>query len=162
VDKLRVTFPISASYVASVKPGDDAEVRISVLGQSFKAKVSRISQKVESSTRTMEAQVDLPNPGGKLTAGLYATVAVRIDRKSSTLVLPVEAVAREKTGSTVLLITSAKKLESRVVTVGTETPTQLEIASGLAEGDLVLVGSRAQYSPGQLVEPKMVELPKMD
>lgn len=162
VDKLRVTFPISASYVASVKPGDDAEVRISVLGQSFKAKVSRISQKVESATRTMEAQVDLPNPGGKLTAGLYATVALRIDRKSGTLVLPVEAVAREKTGATVLLITPGKKLESRVVTVGTETPTQLEIATGLAEGDLVLVGSRAQYSPGQLVEPKMVELPKMD
>jgi RND family efflux transporter MFP subunit len=162
VDKLRVTFPISSSYVASVKAGDEAEVRIPVLGQTFKAKVSRISQKVETATRTMEAQVDLPNPGGKLTAGLYATVVVKIDRKDGTLVLPVEAVAREKTGATVLLITRDKNLESRVVTVGTETPPKFEISTGLAEGDLVLIGSRAQYSPGQLVEPKMVELPKMD
>jgi RND family efflux transporter MFP subunit len=162
VDKLRVTFPVSASYVASVKPGDEAEVRIPVLGQSFKAKVSRISQKVESATRTMEAQLDLPNPGGKLTAGMYATVMLKIDRRSSALVLPVEAVTREKTGSTVFVITPDKKLESRAVTVGTETPARLEIASGLVEGDLVMVGSRAQYSPGQLVEPKVVELPKMD
>ena len=81
---------------------------------------------------------------------------------SSALVLPVEAVTREKTGSTVFLITADKKLERRAVTVGTETPTRLEIASGLAEGDLVMVGSRAQYSAGQLVQPKVVELPKMD
>jgi RND family efflux transporter MFP subunit len=157
-----VTFPISASYVASVKPGDEAEVRISVLGQTLKAKVSRISQKVETATRTMEAQIDVPNPDGKLTAGLYATVALKIDRRSSTLLLPVEAVAREKTGSTVFLITPQKKLESRVVTIGTETPTRVEIANGLSEGDLVVIGSRAQFSPGQGVEPKIVELPKMD
>jgi RND family efflux transporter MFP subunit len=162
VDRLRVTFPVSSSYVAAVKVGDDAEVRVSVLGQSFQAKIARISQKVETATRTMEAQVDLPNPGGKLTAGMYATVALKVDRKNSALVLPVEAVTREKTGSTVFLITSEKKLESRAVTVGTETPTRLEIATGLVEGDLVMVGSRAQYSPGQLVEPKVVELPKMD
>ena len=117
---------------------------------------------VETATRTMEAQIDLPNPGGKLTAGLYATVVLKIDRKADTLVLPVEAVAREKMGATVFLITRDKKLESRAVKVGTETPTRLEIATGLAEGDLVVVGSRAQFSPGQMVEPKLVELPKMD
>jgi RND family efflux transporter MFP subunit len=145
-----------------VKPGDEAEVRISVLGQTLKAKVSRISQKVETATRTMEAQIDVPNPDGKLTAGLYATVALKIDRRSSTLLLPVEAVAREKTGSTVFLITPEKKLESRVVTIGTESPTRVEIANGLSEGDLVVIGSRAQFSPGQGVVPKIVELPKMD
>lgn len=162
IDKLRVAFPISVSYVAAVKEGDEAEVRIPALGQSFKGKISRISQKVETATRTMEAQVDLPNPGGKLIAGVYATVVLKLDRKSTALVLPVEAVAREKTGSTVFLITADKKLESRAVTVGTESPTRLEIVSGLVEGDLVMVGSRAQFSAGQNVEPKVVELPKMD
>lgn len=162
IDKLRVAFPISVSYVAAVKEGDEAEVRIPALGQSFKGKISRISQKVETATRTMEAQVDLPNPDGKLIAGVYATVVLKLDRKSTALVLPVEAVAREKSGSTVFLITADKKLESRAVTVGTESPTRLEIVSGLAEGDLVMVGSRAQFSAGQAVEPKVVELPKMD
>lgn len=162
VDNLRITFPISASYVASVKPGDEAEIRITVLGETVKGKVSRISQKVETATRTMEAQVDLPNPGGRLTAGLYATVALKIDRKPGALVVPVEAVTREKAGSTVFLVNRDKKLESRPVTVGTESPTRLEISSGLVEGDLVMVGSRAQYSPGQAVEPKVVELPKLD
>lgn len=162
IDKLRVAFPISVSYVAGVKVGDEAEVRISALGQSFKGKISRISQKVETATRTMEAQVDLPNPDGKLIAGVYATVVLKLDRKSSALVVPVEAVAREKSGATVFFINADKKLESRAVTVGTESPTRLEIASGLAEGDLVMIGSRAQFSAGQAVEPKVVELPKMD
>jgi hypothetical protein len=47
-----------------------------------------------------------------------------------------------------------------VVTVGLETPTKLEILSGLAENDLVMIGSRALITVGQTVQPKLLEATK--
>ena len=162
VDLLRVAFPVSVSYVAGVKVGDESEIRIQSLTKKFAAKITRVSQKVETTTRTMEAQIDLPNADNSLIAGVYATVVLKIDRRKDALVVPIEAVARDKGTSSVYLITKENKIEAKNITVGTESPTHLEIKEGLAEGDLVMVGSRAQYSHGQSVQPKQVELPKMD
>jgi RND family efflux transporter MFP subunit len=162
VDRLRVAFPVSVSYVAGVKVDDEAEIRIPSLGRKFNAKISRIARKVETATRTMEAQIDLPNPDGQLTAGVYATVLLKVDRRAGALVLPVEAVVREKESATVLLVNRENQLETRKVRVGTESPTHLEIVEGLAEGDLALVGSRAQFHSGQRVEPKKVKLPTLE
>lgn len=162
VDLLRVAFPVSVSYVAGVKVGDEAEIRIPSLAKKFTGKITRVSQKVETSTRTMEAQIDLPNADNSLIAGVYATVVLKIDRRNDALVLPIEAVVRDKGTASVYLITKENKIEARNITVGTESPTHLEIKEGLAVGDLVMVGSRAQFSHGQSVQPKQVELPKMD
>lgn len=161
VDLLRVAFPVSVSYVASVKMGDEAEIRIPSLTKKFSGKITRVSQKVETSTRTMEAQIDLPNPDRSLIAGVYATVMLKIDRRSNALILPIEAVTRDKSTASVYLIQD-NKIEARNITVGTESPTHLEIVEGLAEGDLVMVGSRAQFFHGQSVQPKQVELPTLD
>ncbi|MBE7494009.1 MAG: efflux RND transporter periplasmic adaptor subunit [Verrucomicrobiaceae bacterium] len=161
VDLLRVAFPVSVSYVAGVKVGDEAEISIPSLTKKFSAKITRVSQKVETSTRTMEAQIDLPNPDRSLIAGVYATVMLKIDRRNNALVLPVEAVTRDKSTASVYLIKDGK-IEERNIAVGTESPTHLEVIKGLAEGDLVMVGSRAQFSHGQSVQPKQVELPTLD
>lgn len=161
VDLLRVAFPVSVSYVAGVRVGDEAEIRIPSLTKTFSAKITRVSQKVETATRTMEAQIDLPNEDRSLIAGVYATVMLKIDRRGDALVLPVEAVTRDKSTASVYLV-KAGKLEARNITVGTESPTHLEIKEGLAEGDLVMVGSRAQFFHGQSVQPKQVELPTLD
>ncbi len=162
VDLLRVAFPVSVSYVASVKVGDEALIRIPSLRKEFSGQITRASQKVETSTRTMEAQIDLPNPDRALIAGVYATVMLKIDRRNDALILPLEAVTREKSTASVFLITKENKIEARNITAGTESPTHLEIVDGLAEGDLVMVGSRAQFFHGQSVQPKQVELPTLD
>ncbi|MBV6498140.1 MAG: Efflux pump periplasmic linker BepF [Prosthecobacter sp.] len=162
VDLLRVAFPVSVSYVASVKVDDEALIRIPSLKKEFAGRITRVSQKVETSTRTMEAQIDLPNPGRSLIAGVYATVILKIDRRNDALVLPLEAVTREKSTASVYLITKDNKIEARNITIGTESPTHVEIADGLAEGDRVMVGSRAQFYHGQSVQPRQVTLPTLD
>lgn len=156
VDLLRVAFPISVSYVAGVNDGDEAEVLIPSLAKKITAKISRLSQKVETSTRTMEAQIDLPNPDGNLIAGVYATVTLKVGRKNNVLTLPVTAVAQDKGAASVFLVSKDHKIEKRDVQVGLESPTHVEILQGLAEGDLVMIGSKAQFSNGQSVQPKQV------
>jgi RND family efflux transporter MFP subunit len=162
VDLLRVAFPVSVSYVASVKVSDEALIRVPSLKKEFQGKISRVSQRVETSTRTMEAQIDLPNADLSLTPGVYATVLLKIDRRNNARILPLEAVTREKGTSSVYLITKENKIEARNIQTGTESPTHIEVVDGLAEGDLVMVGSRAQFYHGQSVQPKQVELPTLD
>jgi RND family efflux transporter MFP subunit len=157
-DKLRISFPVSLSFVSLVKVGGPADVRIPSLGKTFPATISRFSRRVENSTRTMDVEVDLPNPDLLLTPGIYATVVLKLNQRDHVLFAPMEAVARDKKPPTVYLINKEGKIEERVVKIGMETPTRLEIVSGLEENDLVVFGGRAQIKPGQSVESKLIEL----
>ena len=159
-DKLRAVFPISSSFVARVKIGDPVDIRVAGTSKTISGKVARFSRKVETDTRTMEAEVDVENKDLALIPGMYASAVLKIDRKEQALVAPVEAVLREKTGATAWVVTKDNRIEERIVTVGLETPTKLEILSGLAENDLVMIGSRALITVGQTVQPKLLEATK--
>jgi hypothetical protein len=52
-------------------------------------------------------------------------------------------------------VNAARTLEHREIVVGMETPERAEVKSGLAEGDLVVLGNRSQYKPGQKVDPQL-------
>lgn len=156
-EKLRVVFPVSISYVSGIKVGDAVEIRIGALNRTLSGKVARFNRKVETATRTMDAEVEVPNADLTLIPGIYATAILQTERHENTLVAPVEAVARDKGGASVLIINQAGKLEERQVTVGLETPSKLEILSGVKEGELVMIGSRTQVAPGQTVEAKLTE-----
>lgn len=159
-DKLRAVFPISSSFVARVKMGDPVDIRVAGTSKTISGKVARFSRKVETDTRTMEAEVDVENKDLALIPGMYASAVLKIDLKEQALVAPVEAVLREKTGATAWVVTKDNRIEERIVTVGLETPTKLEILSGLAENDLVMIGSRALITVGQTVQPKLLEAAK--
>ena len=80
---------------------------------------------------------------------------MKIDRKPNALGVPVTAVARKGTPS-VFLINKNGKIEERTVKLGLETPYDIEITSGLKEGDIVMIGNRTGVTPGQQVSAKIV------
>jgi RND family efflux transporter MFP subunit len=153
---LRLVFPVSASFVSAIKQGDLVEVSIPGLSRKVEAKISRSSQKVDFSTRTMEAEVDIENPEYSLIPGMYAAVRVRVERKNQAIVAPIATIARKGDSATVYLITKDGIIEERSVKLGLESPFKIEILSGLAEGDMLLMGNRSSVNPGQHVTPKVV------
>jgi hypothetical protein len=64
--------------------------------------------------------------------------------------------------SSVYVINSQNEIEERPVMLGLETPNRFEVVSGLKEGELVLIGSRSQFSAGQKVAPKVIDVPSPD
>jgi multidrug efflux pump subunit AcrA (membrane-fusion protein) len=104
----------------------------------------------------METEVEVPNPDLKLIPGMYATVALRFDRRPGALALPVEAI-NANSSSTVYLVDGDQRIEERPVKLGIESPDDYEVLAGLKAGDLVVVGSRAGIQPGEKVIPQMVE-----
>ncbi len=108
------------------------------------------------STRTMETEVDVPNPGLILMPGMYASAVLNLDQRDNALSLPVQAISSSDKDATVFLVNADRKIEERRVKLGIETPTRFEIVSGLKENDLVIVGSRSALRIGQRVEPRPV------
>jgi multidrug efflux pump subunit AcrA (membrane-fusion protein) len=110
----------------------------------------------------METEVDVPNPNLLLVPGMYAEVNLTLERRDGVLAIPLSAVDTDGDGqaaqSKVMVVTPSNRLEVRKVTLGLETANFVEILSGLKDGDLVVIGSRASLQPGQEVIPKVTSM----
>jgi len=152
--RLRLDFPVSVDYVQDVRIGDPVDVRIDSLGRTFTGKISRFTHRVDETTRTMIAELEVDNPKLTLIPGMYATVVLKADQRPNAVAIPTEAITAGK--STVYVVNTNNEVEERTVTLGLETPTKYEVLSGVKEGELVLVGNASQVKRGEKVEPKLV------
>ena len=105
----------------------------------------------------MITEIEVPNPDLKLVPGMYATVVLKVDQHSHALAIPIQAVTSTK-APTVLVLNQDNQIEERAVKLGLQTADRYEVLSGLAEGDLVVVGSRMAFQPGEKVEPKPAQI----
>ena len=153
--RLRLTLPVSVSYVAGIRVGEPVQIHVQSTGLDLTQNVSRFERKVNTATRTMNVEVDVTNADLTITPGMYATATLEVERHDNTLAVPVAAVAR-KENATVFVVTPQNMLEERIVQIGLETPTLLEITRGLQDGERVMIGSRGHVQPGQPVAPKVI------
>lgn len=154
-DRLRLDIPVSVQYVSRINVGDPVDIRVDWLGTNFTGTIARSTRRVDTATRTMEVEVDVSNADLRLIPGMYASVVLRLEHRDHALVVPVEAVSREKS-CTVFVVDKDDKIEERTISLGMETPRKIEVLAGLAENELVMIGSRTQVKPGQKVEPKLI------
>jgi RND family efflux transporter MFP subunit len=155
---LRLVIPVPESAVSKIRLGGSVEVSVSALGKKFQGKVARFADQVDMATRTMHTEVDVPNPTGELVPGMYASASLVLNDERNALAVPIQAVSRTEDRVSVLLIDKQDKVDERSVQIGIETPDQVEILSGLSEGDLVVVGNRSQLQPGMAVQPKIISV----
>jgi RND family efflux transporter MFP subunit len=152
---LRLILPVPESAVPTVHIGQGVEVRVSSLKRSFPGKVARFSGKLSLQTRTMDTEVDVPNPGLVLYPGMYAEVDLTLARRNRALAVPLTAVDAD---GKVMVVTPNNRVEVRKIALGLETASQVEVRSGLNEGDLVVIGSLSSLDPGQEVRPKVTTM----
>jgi RND family efflux transporter MFP subunit len=138
-----------------VRVGDPATVRVDAIGKTFDGKVTRSAGALDSSTRTMQVEIDVPNKDGQLTPGMYAQVKLNVAHSGESLTVPVQAV--DQTGTPyVLLVDSANKVEKKNVHVGVSTPTRVEILSGVNQGDRIVAVNLPEYQNGEAVTPRQI------
>lgn len=152
---LRLVIPVPESAVPEIRLGTAVEVHVPVLNKSFRGTVARFADEVDLSTRTMHTEIDVPNPKLELVPGVYAEASITLSEKRNALAVPIQAVIRTEDRTTVLTVDKNNKIQERTVQLGIETPNQVEILSGLTEGEMVVVGNRSQLRPGLTVQPKV-------
>ncbi|HEY2017239.1 MAG TPA: efflux RND transporter periplasmic adaptor subunit [Bryobacteraceae bacterium] len=167
---LRLILPVPESAVPTVHIGQQVEVRVPTMNRAFPGKVSRFEGKLSLATRTMDTEVDVPNPSLLLMPGMYAEVDLSLAHRNAVLAIPVTAVDLETEAAQpqggkpvaakgrVMVVTPNNRVEARQIVLGLETANKVEVRSGLNEGDMVVIGSRAGLQAGQEVRPKLTAM----
>lgn len=157
---LRLILPVPESAVPTVHIGQAVEVRVNTLNRNFPGRVTRFDNKVSLATRTMDTEVDVPNPDLILIPGMYAEVNLTLDSRAHVVVVPVPAidVGSDEFSGQVYVVTPENHVEIRKVKLGLQTATKVEIAAGLQAGDMVVIGNRSGLQPGQTVQPKVTAM----
>ncbi len=155
-DHLRLVIPVPERAVADIHLGQT--VAVSALHKTFQGKFVRFSDQIDTETRTMHTEVDVPNNNYELVPGMYASVQIPLHKSDRALTVPVQSVqaAGEDRGS-VLVLGSDNRIGKRNVTLGLRSATDIEITSGLRENELVVFGGQGQYKPGQTANPKVID-----
>jgi len=154
--KLRLVVPVPESAVPEIHLGSVVNVRVPALGRTFEGKVARFADALDQQTRTMQTEIDVENPDGALVDGMYAETNLILKQKDGALTVPVLAVNRNGASASVLLVNPEGRLEERRVTLGEEGTENVEVVSGLAEGDRVVIGSRSEFKAGDKVQPRPI------
>jgi RND family efflux transporter MFP subunit len=151
----RLVIPVPESYVGYIKAGDPVDVRLPTLNKEVEGKVARFSFAVGDQTRTMHTEVDVPNPKGDLFPGVYAVATLTLNQSPNALTAPIAAVQREGDHATVYVVGPDNTVQIRQIQVGIEGENDVQILSGLSDGDEVIVGDRSSLKPGQHVHSQI-------
>jgi len=154
---LRLILPVPESAVSKVRLGQTVDVIVPSMQRTFPGRVARFAGKIQQSTRTIDTEVDVANPGLTLMPGMYAQVSLRLEEQPNALAVPPDAVERSGKEAHVYTVDSSGVLRIVPVTTGMETAQRLEVRSGVQEGDLVVVGRHAGLKDGDKVQTKISE-----
>lgn len=154
VNVLRLRIPVPESLAGSVRVGEPADVTVQATGGHFVGHVTRFTDALDRTTRTMQVEIDVANDTYKLQPGMYANVALQVQNHSDALTVPTNAIQRSHDTTTVLLVDPQNRVQQREVRIGIDDGNNVEILSGLSPGDRLIIGNLVSYQPGQLVRPK--------
>jgi len=151
---IRVSAFVPQDAAVGVAPGVDAVVRVpEIPDREFPGTVTRIADALEPGTRTLLTVVDIPNPDGALTPGIYCTIELHIPRKTPSLSVPADAIIFNRNGMQVAVVSNGKA-ELRKVGVTRDLGTRVEVDSGIKAGDQVILNPPVTLVDGSKVQPR--------
>jgi Cu(I)/Ag(I) efflux system membrane fusion protein/cobalt-zinc-cadmium efflux system membrane fusion protein len=129
------------SDLGKIKPGDPAEITVDAYpGKNFRGRVDSILPQVDLSTRTARVRLILPNPGLKLTPGMYVNVLLRTPLGRQ-LVLPAAAIFHSGTRQIVFVSHGDGQFEPREVQTGLQVGEQVIITKGIHAGEPIVTSA---------------------
>jgi len=153
-DLLRLRMPVPEADVPFIAAGGVVQVTVQATKETFTGKIVRFSRALDAATRTMVVELDVANPSLKLSPGMYAQTEIALQQRTNVLTLPSQAVVQGE-GKSYVLVVADKKVVKKAVMLGLEGSDKVEIASGLADGENVILSGQTNYQTGEVVRPRL-------
>jgi RND family efflux transporter MFP subunit len=148
---LRLVADVPALLAGHVQPDGKLAVRVDTLAEAIMGTVAEISPAADPASRTVRVKVDLPDTAG-LRAGQFGRLAVPIGEAAFLFVPPPALVRRGQLE--ILFVAAEGKAQMRLVRAGKETPQGIEILTGLAPGETVVVEGAGNLRDGQPLQTR--------
>jgi membrane fusion protein (multidrug efflux system) len=147
---IKLDFSVPATYLQVLRPGLKVVARTSALpGEPFSGEVNSVGTQVDPVSRSVVVRAVLPNPERMLRPGLLMTVELFKNPRQA-LVIPEAALIPRGRDNAVLVVDSGKAVR-REVEIGVRRPGEVEILSGLNEGEHVITHGTLTVRPGESV-----------
>ena len=152
IDRLHLYLYVPQNRAARVRVGDAVDVlRPEAPGQPAKGRIVRTTGAIDPATRTLQIEIQVPNADRSLLPGAYVDVALSL-KSDGGLVLPSNTLLFGAAGIKVATVQPDAKVKLKTVTVGIDYGHEVEITTGLAPGDRVIVNPPDSIGNGQTVE----------
>jgi len=157
LDPIEVEFHVPERDSSRVADGAQVGVRVAPFpDEVFEAKVTVVSPIIDPSTRTLRVKAELANSDGRLRPGLFARADLGIAVRENVAMIPEEAVLQRADGAVAFRLVGDGRVERRAIELGVIREGRIEVRSGLAVGDRVVVRGQSDLMDGSAVSVRDV------
>jgi membrane fusion protein (multidrug efflux system) len=147
-DPLKVVVNIPEQDVSLVRTGMTAKLELDAMpGRIFEGRIARLNSALDSASRTLAAEVHVPNRQRLLKPGMFARVTLVLAEEKKAFLIPAEAIIEEEGRSYVYSVADGKAAR-KAVKRGWEQDGVVAIRDGVAEGEEIVVAGQHRLKPG--------------
>ena len=160
LNPIHVNFSVPQQNAAQMRPGLSVALTVHDVGGEFKGRISAIDSVVDPTTRNVQVQATLANPGGTLRPGMFVQAGVSLGDAQQVIPLPASAVNYAPYGDSVFVVGDMKDPEGRtyrgvrqqVVKLGPSRGDQIAVLSGLKPGEEIVTSGVFKLRNGAAVQ----------
>jgi RND family efflux transporter MFP subunit len=152
IDKLRVYVSVPEVYAAAVKSGEPVSLTLDAFpGETFAGTIVRNSNSIDLSSRTLNVEVDVDNPAGRLLPGAYAFVHLKLPPAAGTVTIPTNTLLFRAEGLCVAVVRNGE-VKLVPISIGHDYGSTVEVTSNLTTKDIVIADPSDSIMDGSRVE----------
>jgi membrane fusion protein (multidrug efflux system) len=153
--RLEVETYVASSELGQVKKGQKVRFTVSAYpAEAFDGAITNIGGAVDVQNRSAPLRAAVPNPTGKLKAGMFIKGRIITGTKPGAIVVPADAVWRRSGQAPYVYVIVNDAANKREVKTGQEEADGIEITSGLAAGETVVVEQNLELADGVKIAPR--------
>lgn len=151
IGTLKLDFRVPEAYLRQIRSGQSLTVTVDAYaGENFSGTIYAIEPSVDEATRTVLLRARLPNPGVRLKPGMFARVSLVLAQRENALVVPEQAIVPRGDGRFVFRVIEGKAVLTKVET-GLRRPGEVEVTSGLEDGQAIVADGQLRLQDGAAV-----------
>lgn len=150
---LRIAVNVPQNLTRGVSPGLKATIRVPQLpGRTFVGAVERSSVALQSASRTLTMEVDVPNPDGILRSGLHTDVTLKVPREKPGVIVPAEATVFSRGKLWLAVLKNEGRVTWREIRIRRDFGRVLELDDGVEAQTRIVLGPPPDLREDQPVE----------
>ncbi len=147
INPIKIDFSIPERYSTMVDVGDEINFSITGSDKNYVGKVYAIEPKIDQVTRTLQLRALCTNTGREILPGSFANIQLVLKKIENAILIPSEALIPDIKGQKVFIYRNGKAAPQEVGT-GIRTDINVQLTSGVSEGDTIITSGMLQMRPG--------------
>jgi membrane fusion protein (multidrug efflux system) len=147
INPIKIDFSVPERYSSVVNVGDEINFSITGNNKKYIGNVYAIEPKIDPVTRTLQLRALCSNTGREILPGSFANIELVLKKIENAILIPSEALIPDIKGQKVFIFRNGRATPQQVGT-GIRTDVNIQLTSGVNEGDTIITSGMLQLRPG--------------